>query len=661
MKNKYIKNIGAVVITTVILSSLFVIIPSDKVSADPYDGEDLALAIIDNSSWLVDCSYYDTDQYGNRQSAVLSSLGTISPTNGPNFAFFSTGIAGADIITTNEEEPGDERGKWFIGGTKGHPRDKVTLTMNLRVPMYMHYIYYDVQFFSAEYPEYVGTIFNDKLTISVYSPTLDLETDYVFDVNSGYFVLDSRGIPGTGFDIFALSGNPNNVDKVDRQYRKPGADAGASGLITIGGEKHPVMPNEIITVTINIEDSGDNLFDSGAFIYNLVFTGFAKTDISANKKVYKNDELITNQPVECGDRIKYEITISNTGNADQDDNDGNEFEDILPDEVTLLNIIPPDYGTANYFEDERMIAWNVDIPAETSRILEFEVLINEDLENGTIISNQGLVKWDSDEVGENDAIEYTDDPYHDDGFDLDGDGLLNDDDPTNITVITFEPPATITEDFSDDTPGKNASQSYFTRDWFETSSGITGSIFEVASSYKCLTEKSFKTKLRSSGSPQYWNYSLSELESDIRFWEVWFKCGDASEEYDLYLNLKNNLGQDIAKIKFEYVYNGSEPPIDWFLNLYYQDPDSGWNQLKSDFEGNYLRNSWYKLKIEKNGINEVNYQLNRSGVGQVDFKTSRQLNAAFSDFARVEWSSTNEPDPIVCPMFFWDDHTIGLI
>jgi len=663
MKKINNKNIGAIALIMIIISNIFVIIPCDNVSAEPYDGTDLAYAILKNTSWLKGCSYSDTDENLNRQSAVLSSLGTLHPTDGSTFAFFSTGIAGAEIITTNGRINGDERGTWFKGGKKGHPRDEVTLTMNLRVPMYMHYIYYDVQFLSAEYPEYVGTVFNDKLTISVYSPTLELESEYYFDVNSGFFVLDSRGISGTGFDIFALSGNPSNVDTVNQVVRVPGADAGASGLITIGGQYHPVSPNEIITVTINLQDSGDNLFDSGAFIDNLIFTGEAKTDISGLKMAYKNNELIEDEPVECGDIIKYEITLSNTGSAEQNDNYGNEFEDILPDEVTFYLLHEPAFGNAYYNEEQHKIIWNVDIPPITSRFLEFEVLVNEDLDNGTIISNQGVIHWDSNEDGINNKIEYTDDPHPhaDDGIDLDNDGDTDDDDPTNITVIKFEPPTIVTEDFSDDISGKGATQSYLSREWFETSSGEVGSIFEVASSYRYLTDKSFKTKLRKSGSPQFWNYSLSAIESNIKYWEVWFKAGDACEEYDLYLDFINTLGQDIAKIKFEYVYNGSDPPTDWFLNMYYLNPVSGWIRLKSDFEGNYLRNSWYKLKIEKNGENEINYYLNRSGIGQVDFQTGITLGAPFSNLAKVEWSSTNDPDPIVCPMFFWDDHEIGLI
>jgi hypothetical protein len=225
-------------------------------------------------------------------------------------------------------------------------------------------------------------------------------------------------------------------------------------------------------------------------------------------------------------------------------------------------------------------------------------------------------------------------------------------------VVVFEPPLTVTEDFSDDIAGGKASQIYRGREWFETSGGTVGSSFEVVTGYYYFTDNSFKTKLRGSIIPHYWNYSLSELESDIKWWEICFKCGNASEEYNLHLNFKNGDDNDIAKIKFEYVYMCTESPTDWVLELYYFNPVNGWNRLCSDFSGGYLYNSWYKLRIEKNDFGSITYSLNRTGIGTVDLKTGNQLSA-FSDLTSVKWSSTNIP--IVCPMFFWDDHKIGLI
>ena len=470
--------------------------------------------------------------------------------------------------------------------------------------------------------------------------------------------MDSHDIPGTGFDIFAQSGNPSAVDLVDTTPRDPGADAGASNLISIGGITHPVSPNEQITVTINIRDTGDNLVDSAAFIDNLRFSGYAKTEIIARKTA---SDLNGNE-TECNDTLKYEIIISNTGSADQSDNPGNEFEDYIPENTVYVNYSAySEYGTIEFDDVENKIIWNGGVQAESSRVLEFKVTINESLANGVIISNQGTVYWDTDEDGTNDATELTDDAYVDDGIDQDGDGETDDDDSTDVTVFAFDYPAYVTEDFSDDEPGGNATQTYLSRYWFKAeSSTMIGSYFEVASSYHYSTSRSFKVKLRESDGSQYWDYSLSELDGEMSWWEIWFACGDGSEEYDLYLNLQNDFGQDIAKIKIDYVNEGNKP-MDWVIELYYYDPTNGWSRLNSVYSDGYLRNNWYKLRIEKNGASNISYILSINGIGVIDNQTGGQLGTPFSDFKRVEWSSTTTPDPAVCPMFFWDEHRVGLI
>ena len=698
---------------------------SEEVYAGSYSGEDLALAILKDPSTLIDSYYEDSDHSGHRQAIVLSSLGTMVPTHDNTFALFSTGIAGSVPVTTDEdgddvgENPGDERGTWFKN-QNGNPRDSSSLTMTLKVPPFMHYIYYDIQFFTTEWPEYSSEKYNDKLTITVNSPSQGISI-YVFDVFSkpGYFVLSANDIPGTGFDIFAQSGNPSEVDLVDTTPRTPGSDANATDIIPIGGVTHPVSPNEQIVVTINIKDAGDNMFDSAAFIDNLRFSGYAKTEIIARKSVVD----LNGGDLLCNDTLRYRVTISNTGSADQTDNFGDEFEDFLPNDVTYvngsatatsgfisygyydwdinmdweigsddsdlinasfgqtgtpgwiredvnndgkvdnldLNIVIGHYGeTYDYAGGENKITWNGDIQAETSCVLEFKVVVNEGLENGHIISNQGLVYWDTDEGGKNDAIEYTDDIYIDDKIDQDGDGDTDDDDPTDVTIYAFDKPSYVTEDFSDDISGGNASQFYLSRKWFEApESVLCGSYFEVAPYYHYSTAKSFKTKFRNSDSPQYWYYYLSNLDNaKLEWWEVWFTCGDTSEEYSLFIDLETNSGTDIAKIKLIYVKKGFKP-MPWVLELYYYD-SGDWMRLNSYYTSGYLCNNWYKLRIEKFGSNYINYTLSMTDIGVVDSAQGNVLSGSFSNFERVEWSSTTSPDPVVCPIFFWDEHKIGL-
>ena len=610
------------------------------------------MAILANQSTYISSSYWDRDRYGCRQAAVLSSKGTMNPTNGSTFILLSTGIAGTDIVTTGGTNPGSERGTWFKN-RYGHPRDKAKLTLVLRVPQHMHYLYYDFQFFSAEYPEYVGSKYNDKFEVTVNSPSKGVST-YVCDVNSGNFVLDSNYIPGTGFDIFAQSGNPNNVDYVDTTPRSPGADAGATALITRGGESHPVSPLEEITVTFSIRDVGDNQFDSAVFIDNLVFSGYARTDIVARKDV----EDLNGEPYEPGDIVKYTITISNIGNLNQADNPGNEFEDLIPENTTYVQgSATATSGSIGFDDVENKITWNGEIPSESSVVLTYEVMVNETLHNGTIISNQGSVYWDSDEDHINDAVELTDDISVDDGIDLDGDGETDDDDPTEFSIVSFEPPSMVTEDFSDDEPGGIATQSYFTRTWFETESEKRGNSFEVVPDYHYSTSKAFKTQIRASSSPQYWNYTFSELESDISWWEIMFACGNTSEDADLYLNFKDEDNHDVARLKFEYTHAGTMLPTDWVLKLYYWSSTFGWERLHTNYTGWYLYNGWYKIRIEKNGDN-LNYSLYKGTDDLMDFKIDSQLSYSFSNLEKIEWCSTK--NPVHCPVFFWDEHRIGL-
>ena len=173
MRQQLIKKIILIAVLTIFIYLAFTLFNSEYAYAGSYSGQDLALAILKNDSTLIDSSYVDNDPSGHRQAIVLSSLGTMAPTHNNTFALFSTGVAGYNPVTTDEENPGDERGTW-LRNKHGNPRDYATLTMTLQVPLYMHYLYYDVQFFSSEWPEYIGTKYNDKLTITINSPDIGI-------------------------------------------------------------------------------------------------------------------------------------------------------------------------------------------------------------------------------------------------------------------------------------------------------------------------------------------------------------------------------------------------------------------------------------------------------------------------------------------------------
>jgi uncharacterized repeat protein (TIGR01451 family) len=651
--NKKIQTIGVVSLLVILA---FLAIGPNIVQAGSYDGNDLAIALLSDPTTLISSQYWDRDTVGHRQSMVLPSRGNLIPTDGSSFVIFSTGRADLVYATSNGLCPGSERGNWFQGGQYGTPRDEANLQMQLLVPAYMHYLYYDIQFFTVEYPDYVGTQYNDQLTITVSSPSKGVSS-YIINVNGGDFVLNARdtALLGTGYNLFAQDNAPSGVDWLQATQNSNGADAGASALI---GREHPVTPGEIITLTIDLKDEGDNQFDSMAFFDNLRFSGYARTQVMARKTVSD----LNGNLVECEDILEYSITISNIGTANQNNNPGHEFEDALPTFTQyVVGSATAGSGAISYDGGTNKIFWDGSIAAQSSVALSFKVTVNTGVANDTKISNQGIVHWDENEDGINDKNELTDDPTIDDAIDQDGDGLTGDDDPTIVSIWSFEAPTILTEDFAgvEDIVGGKAQQSYHGQVWFDTSAESAESNFEVSPSYHYLTARAFKTKLRSVSDTQYWNYSFATFNRQIASWEVWFTCGNSSEPADLYMNFTTSDGKDITKIKLEYLFVANVP-----LSCSYQvkmsvKTSTGWVQLRSDYPNGYLYNGWYKVRIEKNGNSAMNYSLMRNGIGVTELVTCSGLGSSFSSLASVEWRSTQ--NPVVSPIVFFDEHTVSLV
>ena len=624
-----------------------------------YSGADIAMAILHDPSTLISSYYEDTDPTGQfRQRKILSSLGILSPTDGDTFAILSTGIAGATPATTNSEDPGSEAGTHFGPHTPppGETTDYAKLILNLSVPPGMHNVSIDLQFFSAEYPDYVGTIYNDKVNITVISPSKGIKY-YQFDVNSGDFVLKSRDIPGTGFDLFAVRHTssgwvPTSPSGINYETTTPywSEDAGASALIT---RVFPVSPNENITIIIRIQDTGDNIVDSAVFIDNIRFSGYGYPEIKA-LKTYQD---VNGGSVQPGDTVKYTITLSNIGNVSHPNNPGYEFEDIIPQNTSFVHgSLHCSSGSCSYLSSENKIVWDGELPAESSVLITYEVTVSSSLTKTTVISNQGVVYWDKNEDGINEETELTDDPNVDDGIDLDGDGNTWDDDPTVFLVVLGDN-ITLHENFSDDTPYSTATQDFNNITWLSTSYLDEKGFFGVVGGYYYSTSNSFKVQLRSDSGSQYWNYSFNPISSEMNLtsWEVYFACGNSSEASDLILSFRSSSGNEILRLKFDFESTSSENITDSYAPcLYYLNKLGEWVKISTDYPGGYLYNGWYKLVISKNGT-KVEYALYRNEV-MTDSKSDDYLDSDLSSLSRIVWCSTK--NPVVCPIFFFDEHTI---
>jgi hypothetical protein len=160
----------------------------------------------------------------------------------------------------------------------GDVNDYTELTLTLKAPTNVNSFSFDFEFFSAEYPVYVCTEYNDEFLVIQQSKAFATPTNIAFDnqhnavtVNSGFFTVCTNDttkaqtqhctipvtdIDGTGFEDPPLGGF--NLGDLDI----PG---GATGWLTTTS---PVTPGETFTLRFIVFDEGDHVLDSASLVDN---------------------------------------------------------------------------------------------------------------------------------------------------------------------------------------------------------------------------------------------------------------------------------------------------------------------------------------------------------------------------------------------------------
>lgn len=221
-----------------------------------------------------------------RGKKITNHFGQVyKPQAGQTMAFFSTGIAadrGDGGFT--DPQPGYEFFQRDMNplpitsknictnlknGAPTESHDMIALTLKIKAPSNATGFKFKLNFFSAEYPEYVGNQYNDMFI--AYLQSKKFTGNISFDgngepvtVNSGFFqVCDSspicangghtctkgpKDLDGTGYEIFAKNGE---------RY------GGGTGWLTTS---KAVEPGEVFTLTLYVFDSGDYLFDSAVLL-----------------------------------------------------------------------------------------------------------------------------------------------------------------------------------------------------------------------------------------------------------------------------------------------------------------------------------------------------------------------------------------------------------
>lgn len=242
------------------------------VSLPKATGADLASAIDVDPARLVSSTVLGPQG----SNAALADLGVIRPIRGSSFAVLSSGILGAT------PEPGVDF------APEGTPGDEASLTIVLQVPQGASRLSFDFNFLSAEYPDFIGSSFNDTF-IAALSDANGTQVIAQASVNSSFFFpASSSRAGGSGFDIFTE--DPTEVDTI---FGNGLPDAGVTDFQSVDV---PVQSNGTITLTFSIEDQGDGILDSAVILDNLEVAAIEAVDANSQYGQFLVGGRVTENP-----------------------------------------------------------------------------------------------------------------------------------------------------------------------------------------------------------------------------------------------------------------------------------------------------------------------------------------------------------------------------
>ena len=274
------------------------------------DPADLVQSFADQPA-LVTGAAFTTIPPGGMPHGIGDSPLAGFPLSGGTFAILTTGNAiHADEPNTAPNTSGSDGGPSVRGDTD---HDVSILRIDLDVPADANCLSINFRFLSEEYPEFVGSFFNDA---------------FIAELDTSTWTTSGTAISAPDNFAFDPAHNVISVNAVGPTNMTGPNAAGTTydGATPLLSASTPVTPGPH-SLFLSIFDQGDDIFDSAVFLDRLVVARIPPEGCLRGATVLSATKITSTPVVAPGGTAVYTITIDNSGDAAET---LNTINDTLP-------------------------------------------------------------------------------------------------------------------------------------------------------------------------------------------------------------------------------------------------------------------------------------------------------------------------------------------